>query len=145
MEEILWRFARNNQELQDLRKDIRGVWDDDAARSINSRYLDPHEAAAREVETALQKQNVYISEARKFRHQALEEARRVDDFSHKALLGLESTGREMSLVFSSHEEARNLYSMGQALFPQIDHYIQSANSTCEGVLTRDEYNRSYSR
>jgi len=126
-----------------MRKDISVVWDDAAARAINSKYLNPHQADAHEVQAALQKQYTYISEARKFRGQALEEAQRVDDSSHKAFLSLESTNREMSLVFSSHDEAKNLYARAQALFPQIDQRIQSANSTCEGVLTRDEYNRAY--
>jgi len=140
MEELIWQFARSNRELQNLRKDIKSVWDDDAARAINSRYLDPHESDAHQVQISLQKQYTYISEARKFRRLALEEARRIDDFSHKIDVSLEATDREMSLVFSSHEEARNLYTKTQALFPQIDQFIQSANSTCEGVLTRDEYN-----
>ena len=144
MEELLWRFARKNRELKNLRKDIQGVWDDDAARDINSRYLNPHETDAREVKASLQKQHTYISEARRFRRHALEEDRRVADAAQKMRLGLESTEREMSLVFSSHGEAKNLHAKALEMLPKIDQLIQSANSTCEGVMTRDEYNSAYS-
>jgi len=144
MEELLWKFARKNRSLIEIRKDIKGIWDDDAARDINSRYLNPHESDAREVQAALQKQHTYIAEAHKFRRQALGAEQRVADFIDKMTSAMNATDKEMALVFSSNEESLNLHAKAKEILPQIDQLIQSANSSCEGVLTRDEYYHTYS-
>ena len=144
MEEILWKFSRQNRDLRDLRKDIRRIWDDDAARDINRRYLEPHDADAREVEASLRKQSIAISEAAALRRQAEEEARRATEFAANMNLSLSAVDRELPLLFSSFEEAKQLHGKGQDLIPIIDRFIQSANTPCEGVLTRDEYHRTYS-
>ncbi len=144
MEETLWKFARKNRDLRELRQDIAGIWQDDAARDINSRYLNPHESDAEEVLEALQKQYTYITEAAKFRSLAREEERSAADFTDKMTRSLHATEKEMALVFSSHEETLRLHGKAQDLIPKIDQLIQSANSSCQGALDRDEYNRSYS-
>ena len=144
MEEILWKFARRNRDLSELRKDIKGIWHDDAARDINRKYLDPHESDAQEVQSALQKQYVYVAEASKFRHQALTAERRVSDLVDKMTRSLNATDKEMTLVYSSYEESRELHNRAKDILPKVDQLIQSANSSCRGVITRDEYNRTYS-
>lgn len=144
MEEILWKFARKNRDLSELRKDIKGIWNDDASRDINRKYLNPHETDAKEVQTALQKQYTYVVEASKFRNQALTAERRVSDILDKMTRSLNATDREMTLVYSSYEEARKLHARAQDILPQVDQFIQSANSSCEGAITRDEYNSTYS-
>ncbi len=144
MEEILWKFSRQNRDLRDLRKDIQRVWDDDAARDINRRYLDPHDADAQEMEASLRKQFIAISEAAALRRRAEEEARRATQFAENMVQSLRAVERELPLLFSSFEEATRLHGKGQDLIPIIDQLIQSANTPCEGVLTRDEYHHTYS-
>ena len=144
MEEALWKFARKNRDLRELRQDIAGIWRDAAARDINSKYLDPHESDAQEIQAALQKQHTYITEATKFRTLALEEERSVFDLTAKMMRSSNATEREMALVFSSYEETQRLHGRAKDLLPQIEQLIQSANSSCKGVITRDKYHRTYS-
>lgn len=144
MEEALWKFARKNRDLRELRQDIAGIWRDAAARDINSRYLDPHESDSQEVQAALQKQYTYISEATKFRALTLEAERNALEFTDKMARSLRATEKEMALVFSSHEETQRLHGRAKDLLPQIEQLIQSANSSCKGVITRDKYHRTYS-
>lgn len=44
MEELLWSATQQSRTLQELRKNIQGVWQDEAARELAHRYLDPHES-----------------------------------------------------------------------------------------------------
>ena len=41
MEDIVWKMQQRSRTLQDYRKDIRGLWQDEAAKTLNRRYLDP--------------------------------------------------------------------------------------------------------
>src|SRR5215467_3526390 len=43
LEEALWSINQQSRVLQGLRRDIKMVWEDEAARELNGRYLDPHE------------------------------------------------------------------------------------------------------
>lgn len=42
-DQILWLIKRLTYELQEYRQMYHGRWSDDASRTINNRFLDPHE------------------------------------------------------------------------------------------------------
>ena len=56
MEDLLWSMTQESRVLQELRKDIQGIWEDESARELTSRYLDPHESEDQQMLAGLNQQ-----------------------------------------------------------------------------------------
>ena len=63
LDDALWSGAQQSRVLQDLRRDIRIVWDDEAAHEINSRYLNSHEADDLSLREEIKEQDELLKQA----------------------------------------------------------------------------------
>src|SRR4051794_7183658 len=53
LENDLWLLEQQSRALQECRRDLAWVWNDEAARELNRRYLDPHAADDGQLHRAL--------------------------------------------------------------------------------------------
>lgn len=130
MEEILWRMRRHSQDLQELRGSIRGLWDDDAAREINSRYLNPHQEDTRRISTALLAQNDALEQSQAHVQAAVKHESQAKEFAVIVKQSLEFTAQESRQALNHHDQSLQQTAIGKELLPQISELIQSANSSC---------------
>lgn len=130
MEEIVWKIGRQSRDLQELRSSLRGVWDDDTAREINQRYLEPQQDDAQRMHTALHKQQQALSEADQRVERTVEHGRHAVENAEQMNKSLNSAARETREVHASYEMSVQQHTLAVELLPQIHEMIQSANMAC---------------
>jgi hypothetical protein len=130
MEESLWTLKQRSRVLQDYRQDIQGVWQDDAASEINSRYFRPHEedsnqalAALNQQLSSLQQSDAELEIAKQYE---LEVSRLLDEV--KKLLDFAS--QDISRSHSEYSVFEDQNSAARAELPVIARLINQANSCC---------------
>lgn len=130
MDYELWALQQESRALRDLRTQIAGIWADQAARTLNTRYLDPHEGDAREVCRTLDLQQQEL--ARMWETLALadeqlaiaaEQSQHVAEALHDARRDLTDAARYYDRFASNHVEA-------QARLPLVEEFVNRANEAC---------------
>lgn len=123
-------MTQESRVLQDLRKDIGGIWQDEASRELTSRYLDPHEsedeqmlAGLNQQKDSLDKSQAKIVSAENYGRQAEEHATLVAD-------GLKSTEQDLQSTYGNYDTYAQYNSEAHSKFPAIKKLISQANSAC---------------
>lgn len=131
MEELLWSMTQESHALQELRKDIQGVWQDETAREFTHRYLDPHEsedqrmlASLNQQKETLEQASTRLASAEKYGQQAEELALQVDE-------GLKSTEQELQSSYGNYDTYIHYNSEASSKLPTIHKLINQANSACD--------------
>jgi len=130
MEDLLWAMTQKSQVLRELRKDIRGVWQDEAARELTSRYLDPHESEDQQLLAGLNQQKDTLDQAQAKLVSAENYARRAEEYAALVAEGLKSTEQELQSVYSNYDTYAHYNSEARSKFPAIQKLISQANSAC---------------
>ncbi len=130
MEETLWLMKQHSRQLQDYRKDIRGTWDDEAAKELNSHYLNPHEEDNQDMLKSLQQQQQKLEKAATELIKANEQALEADRRSRQVQHFLELTRQDVNLAYQYYERSREYHAATQAEFPIIERLIKQANLAC---------------
>jgi glutamine synthetase adenylyltransferase len=132
MEELLWSMKQESRVLQELRKEIRGIWDDEAARELTSRYLDPHESEDQQMLAALNQQNDSLDASQAKLGSAETYARQVEEHAEVVAERLKSTEQEVSSAYSYHDIFAHYNSEAHSTFPAVQRLVNQANSACGG-------------
>jgi hypothetical protein len=136
MEEILWYTKQQSRLLQEFRQEIQGFWDDEAARDINMRYLNPHQDDDKGMMDGFQGQSNALEEAKVKLSSANEHALQATKLSQEVAELLESTQQEVDIAHQFEEQYQEHHSIARSLLPQIAQSITLANSVCDGVATQ---------
>ena len=133
MEDAVFRLQHQARHLQEFRRDIAGLWDDNAARQLNQRYLDPHETDAAEINMELQGQYVALEKANEHFAQADQHAIQVENLSFAVAESLAFMRRESATAreFQEHHRAQNV--QAKSLIVKVDESIAAASAVCQGV------------
>jgi len=130
MEELLWSTTQQSRALQELRKDIQGVWQDEAARELTHRYLDPHESEDQRMlvdlnqqKDTLEQASAKLTLAEKYGQQAEELALQVNE-------GLQSTEQELKSAYGNYDTHIHYNAEARSKLPAIQNLINQANSAC---------------
>ena len=130
MDDLLWSMTQQSRTLQELRKDIQGVWQDEAARELTYRYLDPHEsedqrmlASLNQHMETLEQASTRLASAEKYGQQAEGLALQVDE-------GLKSTEQELQSAYGNYDTYIHYNSESRSKLPTIQNLINQANSAC---------------
>jgi DNA repair ATPase RecN len=127
----LWLLDQRARSLQECRRDIAWVWDDEAARELNRRYLDPHAADDAMMREALHRE-VERLEALRQAVEAAEEATRVaEDRAERMRYELGEMEREMKECEGARGRAIEYVSEADELLPKIADLIEQANRACD--------------
>lgn len=130
MEEMLWRMSRHSRDLQKLRGSIRSLWDDDAAREINGRYLNPHEEDAKRLTTTLRAQNDALEQSKAYVLAATEHEGKAKEFAVVVEQSLGFAAQESRQAQIHHDQSLQQAALGKELLPRIYELVQSANTSC---------------
>jgi hypothetical protein len=130
MEEILWMMAQRSRSLQDYRRDIRASWDDEAAKTLNTRYLNPHQTDDEEMLDSLQQQRENLTAANLEIHQAQQYALEAERLSREVQHFLEIKQQEADRAYHYYQKSQEFEAATQAQLPAIDNLINRANSAC---------------
>jgi hypothetical protein len=130
MEDLLWTMTQESRVLQELRKDIRGVWQDEAARELTSRYLDPHENEDQQMMVGLNQQKDALDQAQAKLISAENYARQAEEYAALVAEGLKSTEQELKSAYSNYDAYAHYNSEARSKFPTIQKLISQANSAC---------------
>jgi hypothetical protein len=134
-EDELWYLAQQSRVLQDFRLQIRTLWEDEAARDINMRYLSPHQDDnARMIESfQLQRQNLLYTEEKIALSE--EHADEAEKYSTEVNLLIEYVDEDIHVAYQFNEQYKGHIAVANSLIPEVEELIESANCACEGVPT----------
>jgi hypothetical protein len=130
MEEILWSLEQRSRTLQELRNDIRAVWDDEAAREINSRYLNPHEIDGVRMAVALNDQSEHLKTAEEHLKLAASLELQIDEFAAIVAEKLRFVEQDMDTSYSNYDQYVHYNAESRSKFPLVRQLIGRANSAC---------------
>ncbi|MBX2998826.1 MAG: hypothetical protein KF893_09980 [Caldilineaceae bacterium] len=130
MEDVIWRITRQSHDLQDLRLEIRGLWDDEAAREINSRHLNPHETESEELHHALGQQHLALQEAENRLNQIGDLARLAYQLAEQVAQILQMIDQESRNAHARYEQYAENHAAARSLLPIVYEEIKKANQSC---------------
>ena len=130
MEETLWSMSQRSRMLQDLRKDIRPVWDDEAAREINSRYLNPHETDNVRMAEALNEQNEHLKAAEQHLELANGLELQIAICAAEVAEKLRFAEQDLDGSYSNYDQFVHNNAEARSKFPVVQQLIAHANSAC---------------
>jgi Mg2+ and Co2+ transporter CorA len=136
MEDELAFIRHQGRGVQEFRRNIQQVWNDQAARDISTRFLNPHEADAKRMVDEMQSQHQSLKEASAKLKLAAQHAQKAGHLSEKAAEYLRQAQRDVKTAYQYHEQYRHHHSAARELLPQIEDAISAADSACQGVPTQ---------
>jgi len=131
MHEALWSMSQRSRSLQELRKDIRNVWNDQAARDVNRRYLDPQEFEDDRMRTALGEQREFLEHAAQKLHSTTDLTLLIDECSAFITEKLKFAEQDMDNSYSDFDQYVHYNSEARSKFPLVLELIDHANAACE--------------
>jgi hypothetical protein len=134
MEDLLWSMAQESRVLQELRKGIRGIWDDEAARELTSRYLDPHESEDQQMLAGLNQQKNALDQSQAKLESAQNYSRQAEEHAEVVAERLKSTEQEMKTAYGYYDTFAHYNSEARATFPAVQRLINQANGACGGEV-----------
>jgi hypothetical protein len=131
LDDALWSVTQQSRVLQDLRRDIRIVWEDEAAREVNGRYLNPHETDDLSMREETKEQSELLKQAGQKVTAANEFARQVEEFSKTVAERSQFARQDLDNAYSSYDVFVQYNADARSKFSTIRQLINRANSACE--------------
>jgi hypothetical protein len=128
MEDLLWSMEQESRTLQELRKDIGGIWQDEASRELTSRYLDPHETEDQTMLAGLDHQKEALDNSEARLASAATHGRHAEEYSVLVMDGLKSTEQELQNSYGSYDQYVHYNSDARGKIPEIYALISQANT-----------------
>lgn len=130
MEDLLWSITQESRVLRELRKEIRGVWDDEASRELSSRFLDPHESEDQQMLASLAQQKDFLEKSQTKLQSSKTYAQQAEENAQVVVESLKSITQEESSIYSYHDTFAHYDSEARAIFPIVRRLINQANNAC---------------
>lgn len=130
MEDELWSFTQQSRSLQDLRSDIRAVWDDEAARQLNGRFLEPHRADDDEIRRSLRDQRDTLTRMEASLGIANQACITADDRATEVREALDYVQKEITDAGRAYDLGVAYESDAKARLPMVQACIDRANAAC---------------
>lgn len=130
VDEMLWLMFQQSRSLQDLRRDISHVWDDTAARDVNSRYLNSHEEDDNRIKISLHEQKSLLEQADRKLGAAEDFAREIDECAALVTEKLRFAEQDMENAYSHYDLYVQYNSDARLKFPLVRELINHANNAC---------------
>ncbi|HKY43771.1 MAG TPA: hypothetical protein VJM50_11830 [Pyrinomonadaceae bacterium] len=131
LDDAIWSLTQASRVLQELRRDISVVWEDEAAREINSRYLNPHEVDALSMRDEIQEQVELLKQADQKLHAAKEFRQEADNHAKTVVERNQFARQDLDNAYSSYDVFVQYNADARAKLPAIHQLINRANSACE--------------
>ena len=126
-EDQFWNLHYQSLKVQELRGEVRGVWDDEAAREITIRYLDSHAVEDKKMQMSLQRQIEAIGNSTDKIRLAKESGFRVEERAIQVQEHLDHTHQDLQNCHSHYNQFANYNSIASERIPEVGKFIQQAN------------------
>lgn len=130
MDELLWSMTQQSRSLLDLRKNIQGIWQDEADRELTRRYLDPHESEDQRMLAGLNQQKETLEQASAKLASAEKYGQQAEDLALQVNEGLLATEQELKSAYGNYDTHIHYNSEARSKLPTIQNLINQANSAC---------------
>lgn len=130
LSETLWRMAQESRRLQDLRREIEGIWNDTAARDLNSRYLHPHQDDDAQMGSSYRQQNDNLDQSEDKIAAAHEHGNSANQLSAQISETLNIADEEIRNAHRSYDLYVGYQADARAQLPLVQDFIRRANSAC---------------
>lgn len=130
MDDEFWKLKQRARLLQDCRKELRGIWQDDAAFEINKRYFQPHEEDSQELFSKLSQQLEALQNADEELAKASHHGVEVNKLLEDAEKFREFAQQDIKRAYSAYSTFQDQNSAARADLPAISQLINQANSCC---------------
>lgn len=130
MDDLLWSMTQQSRSLLDLRKNIQGIWQDEAAREFTGRYLDPHESEDQRMLANLNQQKDTLEQASARLTSAEKHGQQAEELALQVNEGIQSTEQELKSAYGNYDTHIYYNSEASSKLPVIQNLIDQANSAC---------------
>ena len=130
LEEVLWRMGQQSRVLQELRREIMPVWDDNAAREVDSRYLNSHAADDERLLEQLHLQDEPLDQSASQMTAAQEEGRRAEEQAVEVMEQLRFANQDLQGAYGHYDVYARYHADARGKFPQVQSLIREANASC---------------
>jgi hypothetical protein len=130
MEDLLWSMTQESRVLQELRKDIGGIWQDEAARELTRRYLDPHESEDQQMLAGLNQQKDALDQSQAKLVSAENYGRQAEEYAALVAEDLKATEQELQSAYGNYDTFAQYNSEARSRFPRVQQLISQANNAC---------------
>lgn len=131
MEETLWMMTQQSRVLQELRRDVQSIWNDQAAHELNGRYLNPHETDDQNMLAAFDRQKSILDETFLKLESARAFARQAEEHAAAATIKLDFAEQDLQSAYGHYDLYVRHDLDAKAQFPQIQALIDNANAVCK--------------
>ncbi len=130
MDDLLWLMKQQSRVLQELRLNTQGVWQDEAARELSSRYLTPHEDEDQYMLAGFSQQYEAIEQSKTRIITAEEHAVQSGNYAEIVDEELKLTEQELQGSYGNYDTYVRYHAEARSKFPIIQDLLDQANSVC---------------
>lgn len=130
LKDALWRMGQQSRVLQELRREIHPVWDDNAAREVDNRYLNSHAADDERLLEQLHLQDESLDQSASQMTMAQEEGRRAEEQAVEMMKQLRFASQDLQGAYGHYDVCVRYHADARGKLPQIQSFIQQANASC---------------
>jgi hypothetical protein len=131
LNDALWSATQRSRVLQDLRRDIRIVWADEAAREINDRHLSPHETDDFSMRERIKEQAELLKQAGQKVDVSQDFGQQAEDLSNIIAERIKFARQDLENAYSNYDVFVQYNSDARSKLPTIQQLINRANSACQ--------------
>ena len=131
LEDILWRMVQQSRVLQELRREIQPVWDDNAAREVDNRYLNPHAGDDERLLEQLHLQDESLDQSAMQLTAAQEDDQRAAEQAVVAMEQLRFANQDLQGAYGHYDVYARYHVAARGKFPQVQSLIREANASCD--------------
>jgi len=133
MEDELWNTHHQSRVLQELRQRIAPQWDDEAARDLNLRYLNPHAEEDGQMLEEFRHQIQALGACDQSMYVVGEHVLAVERLSVEILEQLGQSEQELMTHYQYIEHHAEAVELARTLFGDVKSRIAEASAICKGV------------
>src|SRR5688572_14612448 len=123
MEEQLWYIDQQTKALQEFRNAIRNLWDDEASRDLNMRYLNPHQDDSGYMVDGFRQQYKKLLETDTLMDSAVEHAEIAETLSEAIAELIVFVDEDIQTAYQYSEQYKEHIAQAQSLLPEIEDLI----------------------
>lgn len=130
MKDELWGFGKRTESLQTFLTEIRGVWRDEAAREVHTKFLVPQKDHAENAQSKFGNQEEALHQASTLCSNAGEKTRELERLHQAVEKAMQATEQEMKEAHQHRENALGVRDEARTLCEQVKQTIDKANNAC---------------
>jgi hypothetical protein len=131
--EELWRLGQQSRVLQEFRANTRRVWNDQAAKDINGKYLEPHKDESSKMQKHLGEQRSALDQATAHIESAEGIGQKAAKCSTQTEQFLREAKEHTQSAYGHYEVCRRLQDDAKKRCDEVAALILEANGACGEV------------